>query len=230
MKFLLFVPLLVVFIPQQDPTSDGSSINVLNLKVEKARRVVEKQTSDVASTPQGAMIPQNKNFQRNVRMNEPAGVRDPNIDTIDGRSAAIDRSVQESRTPKTQQVDGYAYRVKVQNTSSKVVEVLFFEYQSVDIAAPDNVTRRQFLCGVSIRPGKETQLEGFSVSGPSATVNIESLSKKGSNPFQERIVINRVEYADGSLWQRAEWKLSDVKASYQRALSEKWVPGMCKGL
>ena len=229
MKFLLFVPLLLLFISQQLPVNDGSAITVLSVKVEKARRVVEKQSSDVTS-PQSAMIPQNKNFQRNVRMNEPAGVRDPNLDTIDGRSAAIDRSVQESRTPKTQQVDGYSYRVKLQNASSKVVEILFFEYQSVDTAAPDTVNRRQFLCGVNIKPGKDTQLEGFSLFGPSSTINVESLSKKGSNPFEERVVINRVEYSDGSLWQRPDWKLSDVKASYQRVLNEKWTPGMCKGL
>ncbi len=230
MKFLLFVPLILVSIAQQSASSDGSSINVLNFKVEKARRVVTKENAEIVSSPQSAMIPQNKNFQRNVRMNEPAGVRDPNIDTIDGRSAAIDKSVQESRTPKTQKVDGYAYRVKVQNASARVVEILFFEYQSVDTTAPENVTRRQFLCGVNIRPGKDTQLEGFSSSGPVATVNIESLSKHGTNPFQERIVINRVEYADGTLWQRPDWKLTDVKASYERALSEKWLPGMCKGL
>lgn len=229
MKFLLFVPLLFVFIPQ-DSSSDGSSINVLNLKVEKARRVVTKESAEIASSPQSAMIPQNKNFQRNVRANDPAGVRDPNIDTIDGRSAAIEKSVQESRAPKTQSVDGYAYRVKVQNASSKVVEILFFEYQSVDTAAPENVTRRQFLCGVNIRPGKDTQLEGFSLSGPATTVNIESLSKPGTNPFKERIVVNRVEYADGTLWQRPDWRLGEVKASYERALSEKWLPGMCKGL
>lgn len=230
MKFLLFVPLLAIFVPQQNPSIDGSSINVLNLKVEKARRVVTRESAEIVSSPQSAMIPQNKNFQRNVRANDPAGVRDPNIDTIDGRSAAIEKSVQESRTPKTQQVDGYAYRVKVQNASSKVVEILFFEYQSVDTAAPENVTRRQFLCGVNIRPGKDTQLEGFSLSGPATTVNIESLSKQGTNPYKERIVVNRVEYADGTLWQRPDWKLSEVKASYQRALSEKWLPGMCKGL
>lgn len=229
MKFLLLVPLLFIFIPQQTPINDGPSISVLSLKVEKARQVVEKQP-EISSSPQSAMIPQNKNFQRNVRMNEPAGARDPNLDTIDGRSAAIDRSVQESRAPKTQKVDGYIYRVKLQNTSSKIVEVLFFEYQSIDTAAPENITRRQFMCGVNIGPGKTAQLEGFTLSGPSATVDVESLSKKGSNPFQERVVINRVEFADDTLWQRPEWKLSEVRNSYERALSEKWLPGMCKVL
>lgn len=231
MKFLLFVPLLVLFfISQQDQGTDGSSISVRSIKVEKARHTIEKESTNTVVAPAGAMIPQNKNFQRNVRMNEPQGARDPNLDTVDGRGAAIERSVQEARNPKTQLVDGYAYRVKVQNTSPKTVEILFFEYQSVDTAAPDRLTRRQFLCGVVIKPNKESNLEGFSLSGPSATVSVEALSKKGSNAFAERVVINRVEYADGTIWQRPDWKLSEVKASYERALNEKWVPGMCKGL
>jgi len=231
MKILVFLPLLLLlFGPQQDPINDGSSISVVGFKWAPARRTVEKSANQETTTPASAMIPQNKNFARNVRANEPPGVRDPNQDTLDGRSAAIDKNVQESRSPKTQQVDGYSYRVKVQNVSDKVVEILFWEFQSLDPLNPSNATRRQFLCGVDIRPKKEKDLEGFSIGAPSNVVNVETLSKKDPNALKERIVINRVEYADGSIWQRKNWSLAEVKASYQRALHEPWVLGTCKGL
>jgi hypothetical protein len=92
------------------------------------------------------------------------------------------------------------------------------------------VTRHQFLCGVDIRSGKDKELEGFSVTAPSNVVSADSIAKGVKNPFQEKIVINRVEYSDGTIWQRPDWSLKEVKVSYERALAGKWVPGMCKGL
>lgn len=172
---------------------------------------------------------QNKNFSRNGRINDPAGTRDPNADTLDGRSAQIEKNVQEARSPQTKQVDGFAYRVKIRNSAAQLVEILFWEYQFIDPANESNPTRHQFLCGLSLGQGKEKELEGFSVSSPSSVVNVESLANKESS-FRQKVVINRVEYADGAIWQRKDWSLKEVKASYERALNEKWQPGMCKGL
>ena len=66
------------------------------------------------------MIPQNRIFERNARANEPAGDRDPNADTLDGRSAAMEKNVAESRAPKARTMDGFAYRIKVKNDYKKV--------------------------------------------------------------------------------------------------------------
>jgi hypothetical protein len=231
MKMLFFVPLIcsVLLIPQQT-SNDTSQIDVMAYKWSKARRTLEKgESSEGITPPASAMIPQNKNFARNARVNDPTGVRDPNADTLDGRGAQLEKNVQEARSPQTKQVEGFAYRVKFKNSSSNVVEILFWEYQFIDPANESNPTRHQFLCGVSLAQGKEKELEGFSVSSPSSVVSVESLGKKEST-FREKILINRVEYADGSIWQRKDWSLKEVKASYERALKEKWQPGMCKGL
>ncbi len=130
------------------------------------------------------MIPQNKTFARNARINEPRGARDPNQDTLDGRSAEMEKSVQESRSPKPQARDGFAYRIKVKNTAEKVAEIVFWEYQFHDADNPNLVARRQFLCGVDIRPDKEKELEGFSLSGPSDVVSIGALADKSQ--FQRK--------------------------------------------
>ncbi len=230
MKILLLLPLLCLLVVPQQITSEGSPVTVLSSKWTKARRAVENPESVGVPPPASAMIPANKNFARNVRMNEPMGVRDPNADTMDGRSAQIDKSVQESRSQKAKTIDGYLYRTKVQNTEKKVIEILFWEYQFAEQASPENVTRHQFLCGVSISGGKEKELEGFSVTPPNNVVNVETLSKKDGNPFTEKVVINRVEYADGTIWQRKDWSLKEVKGSYERALNEPFLPGMCKRL
>jgi hypothetical protein len=202
MKTLLLLSLLLsLLIPFQSQTNPGSPL---------------------------AMIPQNRNVARNQRINDPAGARDPNADTVDGRSAALEKSVAESRAPKPEPMDGYAYRIKVQNPGPKVVEAVFWEYRFHDPANPELVARRQFLCVGNIGAGKGKELEGFSLSGPSDVVNVNTLNS--GTPFKEEVLINRVEYTDGSMLQRKAWSLEEVKASYERALREQWQPGMCRAL
>src|SRR5215217_3563741 len=226
MKTLSLVLLLLsLLIPFQ--VSTPSPLTVSSFKWSRARRTVETSETD-GTPPARAMIPQNRNFARNARMNEPLGARDPNADTLDGRSAALEKSVAESRANQGEPVDGIAYRVKVQNQIEKVVEVVFWEYRFQDPANPDQLSRRQFLCGVNIGAGKSKELEGFSRLGPSDVVNVKTLNS--GTPFKESVFINRIEYTDGTIWQRKAWNLAEVKVSYERALREPWLPGQCKGL
>ena len=233
MRSLLLLSLLLIFaLPNQNPvvSQDGSAVVVLGYKWTRSRKAVP-QSTPAPIGPAREVIAANKNYPRNARVNDPVGAKDPNEDTIDGRSAAIEKIVQESRTPPAKAVDGFAYQVKVQNASTKVIEILFFEYQFIDPSNSANVTRRQFLCGVNIRPDKGKELQAFSVSGPSDVVSAGSLTNGAENVFQEKVVINRVEYADGSIWQRKNWNFAEIKLGYQRAVGTPWQPGeMCRGL
>ena len=236
MKTLLLWPLLLVFVfPCQNPTAspESSSVTVIGFKWSRIHQAGK--TPDPAATapatPAREMLAINKNFQREARMNDPRGAKDPNEDTIDGRSAAMEKIVQESRTPKPKPTDGVAYLVKVQNASKRVMEILFWEYQFIDSSNPANVTRRQFLCGVNIRPEKEKELQAFGLSGPSEVISVGSLANESGKVFQEKVVINRVEYADGSIWQRKDWNFAEIKLTYERAVATPWNAGeMCRGL
>lgn len=230
MKLIFVFPIfLSLLIPYQLPDSnEGSPLALVNFKWSRARRAVETPEAQ-GNAPAQAMIPQNRNFARNARINEPRGARDPNADTLDGRSAAMDKNVAESRNSKPKPTDGFAYKIKVQNPGKKVVEIVFWEYQFHDPSDPSLVARRQFLCGVNIGADKSKELEGFSLSGP-GVVNVSTLANKSENPFKEKVLINRVEYSDGSMWQRKDWNFAEVKTSYDRVLREQWVPGTCKGL
>jgi hypothetical protein len=225
--FLLLSLLLSLFIPVQTPDLTNSPMAVTSFKWSRARRTIEAPEAG-GTAPQQAMIPQNRNFARTARINDPAGVRDPNSDTLDGRRDALEKSVAESRSGKAKPMDGYAYHIKVQNASTKVVEIVFWEYQFQDPANPNNVARRQFLCGVNIPAEKSKDLEGFSLSGPSDVVDVKTLDSGAA--FKENVVINRLEFSDGTIWQRKAWNLAEVKGSYERVLREPWVPGQCKGL
>jgi hypothetical protein len=210
-------------------SDEDSSVVVLGFKWSKTRQTIKK--VDSASAAPAAMMTQaNKNFERNQRVNDPAGARDPNADTIDARSAAMEKIVQESRTSGGKTIDGFEYRAKVQNASKKVIEILFWEYQFIDQSNPATVTRRQFLCGVNIKPDKEKELQVFSLSGPINVISAKSLANKTENLFKENVVINRVEYADGTIWQRKDWDFAEIKLTYKRAVETPWGSEMCRSL
>lgn len=230
---LLLLPLLLALAPQardaSSQTASQSPVIVLGFKWHKSRqKVVNPDNSPTA--PASEMIQANKNFERNVRANAPVGIRDPNEETVDGRRAAIEKNVQEARSPKFKQVDGYDYRARVRNAGTKVVEVLFWEYQFAESSNPSNVARRQFLCGVNIKPNKEKELQAFGLAGPGDVVSAGGLAADPEGDFQERVVINRVEYADGAIWQREGWSYAEIRPALQRALSTPWGSEMCRSL
>jgi hypothetical protein len=228
MKILLLLPLLLMPGPRaQDPvTSEETPLVVTSFKWARDRKTIENAVS-VSTSPAPAMIAANKNFEKQRRVNDPAGVRDPNQDTLDGRSAELDRIVNQSREP--QPVDGFTYSVKVQNGSGKSIQTIFWEYQFKESAHPTNVTRRQFLCSARINPDKGKDLQVFSLSGPSNVVNVKSLSKAPASQFLEGVLINRVEFTDGTFWQRQGWNVNDLKL-VPKARSETRNLPMCRGL
>ena len=229
MKTLCLLPLLTMLVlPVQNPPTpppDGSQIAVLSFKWSKSRQAADASASD-NPLPSRAVTGADKNLERNARANDPAGKRDPNADTLDARGQALEASVR-SAEKKDKTVDGFAYQVKLHNTSKQTVEVVFWEYQFIDAANPGNVTRRQFLCGVKIKPDKDKALQAFEMSGPGGTVSAAS----PATSLHEKVIINRVEFADGKSWMRKDWNANEIKAAYQRAMATPWSANeMCRAL
>lgn len=233
MKILLLVPLLGMLASPdyllQTAGPDGSQVTVLSFKWSRSHQTIVSPPSERVA-PARAMIQDNKNLERNARGNDPAGVRDPNLDTIDGRSAALEKSVQSAQQPPAKSVDSFAYEVRIHNASKQIIEIVFWEYQFIDSANPANVTRRQFLCGVNIKPDKDKEIQALSSSGPTDAVNAAAL-ENSPNPFHEKVIINRVEFADGKSWMRKDWNAGEIKTAYQRAMATPWSPNeMCRAL
>jgi hypothetical protein len=235
--FLLLLLVAVTVSAQKDfITGEAPDVHVLAFKWNKTRLTVEQSNSATPPPgPMAAMIPQNKIYARTARINDPAGARDPNDDTVDGRAAKLEKSVQDSRTPPPKTLDGFSFRVKMRNASSRAVETLFWEYQFIEKVNPSAVTRRQFLCLLDIRPEKEKEVQAFALFGPADVISVAALEKrndekKHDNPFHEKVVINRVEYSDGVIWQRKSWSFGEIRAAYKRALATPWANEMCRGL
>lgn len=234
MRTLLLLPFLLMFVspvPGQTPASpdEDSPVAVLGFKWSKSHQTVEKQETG-STAPAVVLTPDSKNFQRNRRINAPPGERDPVSDSEDARRAALEKIVQESRTSQQDSIEGFDYRAKVRNESTKLIEIVFWEYRFSDPSNAEAVTRRQFLCGVNIKPGKGKELQAFSVLGPNDVISLATLANKSENLFGEKVVINRVEYADGSIWQRKGWNFAEIKLTYARAVGTPWGSEMCRSL
>ena len=231
MLMLLSALPLLLFAPPalaQDVAADETPIAVLSYSWSRDRRAMELVDTSNPNSPQPAMIPQNKNFQRNARINDPAGVRDPNADTIDGRSAELDRITAEARQTKPQ-TEGFTYQTKVQNNSAKPVAIVFWEYQFREKGNPTILSRRQFVCQARLKPAKARDFEIFTLAAPSSVVSVKTLSKKSEPTFDEAVIINRVEFEDGSTWQRKDWNYDDVKLT-AKTVSNAKKQQMCRGL
>ena len=223
--FKILVPILLLspYCFSQDPMPILSS---------SWQRITQKsQTPDVAATgPARAVLPDDKYFQRKAREQRTDNPMNPDQDSMDARSAAIDKAVQESRTPKSETVSGYTYNVQVRNDTGKTVEVIFWEYSFKELARPENVVRRQFLCGVNLKNGEKKDLSVFSLLGPSDVIDTESLAGSRDKLFNEEVRVNRIELSDGSILQRLDWKYKDVQQAIKRATSTPWGKEICRAL
>lgn len=206
--------------------ANDSPVTVLSFRWSRDRRAMELVDTSTSMTPAPAMIAANKNFEKQRRINDPAGVRDPNGDTLDGRSAELDRITAEARTTKPQ-VDGFTYQAKVQNDSEKLITAVFWEYQFKEKGTM--LSRRQFVCFAKVKPQKARDLEIFTLNPPAPVVDVKALEKKTEKPFDESVVINRIEYEDNSMWQRKDWNYEEVKLTAKPVSDSKKVQA-CRGL
>jgi len=212
MKLLLLLTCLLLpglSYAQTDGAVDEKRLPVV---VVSASWLRDRRSSDQAvqsSAPAAAPTRADKTFERQKRINDPVGVRDPNADTLDTRGSELERIVQQSR--QAPPVDGYTYQVRLQNVSPKVIRNIFWEYEFTEIGNTSNVNHRKFMCGGDIKPDRQKDLEIFSLVGPSEVVNVKNLGKNASEKFRAAVIINRVEYTDGTFWQRNGWSLDGYK-------------------
>lgn len=97
----------------------------------------------------------------------------------------------------------YVYLAKIKNTGLKTIRTVVWVYSLFDPDTQIELGRHQFTGVVSLRPGKTEKLIGRSKSPPTRIVQVTESGKGLRDKYAERVEINRIEYADGSFWQRS---------------------------
>ena len=95
----------------------------------------------------------------------------------------------------------YVYEVKVRNTGKKAIRKLTWEYVFFEPGTELEVGRRLFESEVSISPGRTRNVIMRSALPPRGSIDARRADKKSRDKYSEQVVIQRVQYADGSVWQ-----------------------------
>jgi hypothetical protein len=168
------------------------------------------------------MIEPEKSIGRDARTDGTKPVPDPNREKIETRSGSLDEIA--AQASESHQVEGFTYEVKFRNTDPRQTLTIFWEYQFKDTLAPEKTSRHRFACPVKIKPDKEKVIEVFSTLSPGGVINVKNLGKGSNKQFDESVVIDRIEFEDGSAWQRPDWNFAETKA----AASKRDRAGVCR--
>lgn len=112
--------------------------------------------------------------------------------------AALVSTIHQSTRPRY----GFLYKLVVQNNSPKAIKSIDWDYIFVDENAQIEAGRRQFTSVEKISPGKSKELKLFVSYPPTRTISVNSLNEKERSGLAEDVVIFRIEYADGTFWQK----------------------------
>lgn len=107
-------------------------------------------------------------------------------------------------TPERGIFTTFVYRIKVKNTGAKKIKTIFWEYQFLDPDTQEPKEQRKLGSRLNLSPGKTRVVEHRLTRQPTVIVNANQLDRKYRDQFTERIVINRIVYTDGSVWQRRQ--------------------------
>ena len=98
--------------------------------------------------------------------------------------------------------DGYRYKVTLRNGGVKTVKSIDWDYCFVDPATNQELSRHQFTSDETIKPGKSKEVSVRYLKPPVKTVDVRSLKKKENESFVGRVIVSRLQFSDGSVWQR----------------------------
>jgi hypothetical protein len=214
MKLLLTLVLLTIanISHAQSTTPEPSDLVILKFNWDKQRSQIDGiQMIDTVRAVENHRPPPNKNEPERIRNNR---------DMAD-RAAELRAGEQDAARSATKATDIYFYLIKVKNVGSKFIKSFVWEYRS----SPNAIdTTRQFLCVVKAKPNDSKELEAFSPFAPSKVVDIGP--KADISPERGRIVINKIVYGDGTVWERPDWK----PPIQSKTNIEKLSAGKCAGL
>jgi hypothetical protein len=134
-----------------------------------------------------------------------------NRNSIENRSrdmAELERSVM-GEVYNQKPIDLFRYRVSLKNTGIRIVKAVVWDFQASDTDQFEESTHRQFRCTAKIKPNQNEKFEGYSVFPPSRVI-----TASGSKAYSQRVILNRIEYTDGTFWQRPDWHEPEAASNH----------------
>lgn len=99
---------------------------------------------------------------------------------------------------------GFSYRVSFKNNGSKEITAIDWDYVFYDLISETELGRREFGSDQKIAPGKTKELKFFISTPPVRRISVQALEKNERAGMGERVELVRIQYADGTSWQRPQ--------------------------
>ena len=96
----------------------------------------------------------------------------------------------------------FLYRASVRNAGASAVREIDWDYVFTDAATGEVLERHQFTSVAKIAPGKTRELSFTIPTPPVRRISAQALDRKEREGLAERVVLMRVLYEDGTVWER----------------------------
>jgi hypothetical protein len=159
---------------------NGRAVSSITMDDAAARERRTKMRSTQGSSPAPS----------NIRGGESAGTIEPPSapDPVTFGPAALDGATR----------NAFLYQATVKNTGIKRIRGIGWEYVFLNPEDQVVVSVHPFFTSIEISAGKEKKLKAISLIPPTRVISISAVDE----PLIERIVIKKIEYSDGSIWQQ----------------------------
>jgi len=97
--------------------------------------------------------------------------------------------------------DGYRYKVTLRNDGERTIKSIDWDYIFIDPITKQELARHQFTSDERIKSGKSKEVSVLYFISPVKTVDARLLKKKDAVPFIEQVIVARIQFSDGSVWQ-----------------------------
>ncbi|HEX5702203.1 MAG TPA: hypothetical protein VFX97_03190 [Pyrinomonadaceae bacterium] len=155
-----------------------------------------------APTPPGLIVIDDLTNGNRKERKDPMTIRNRSIELRTPSGQVISRPAGASSL-----MSRYEYRLRVRNAGAKKIKTILWEYQLRDASNTSTISSRLFFCAVVLKP---RNLSSLLARSPADPINA-SAEASAAEPRKQRALINRVEYTDGSSWQRPGWQAADSK-------------------
>ena len=116
-------------------------------------------------------------------------------------SRKVELRTVEKRAPTSgEKSSDYQLRLEVKNTGATLVIGLIWHFQPT--AAPEDYEAKRYVCALPVKQNQKSLLEIWTPYHP---VRVISAEERKDGLKDGTVVINQIEYADGSVWKRSGW-------------------------
>jgi hypothetical protein len=198
-KPILLLVLLAFAVPLQQQTVERADPDLLVVKFSWAK---EKQKISVirgAQNPGGPIttpIPDARDHQSRIN----------DIRSMENKAA--------NSGAQTPPQPSYQLRLELKNTGANVVKSLAWQFKPT--ATPEDYEPKNYLCALQIKPKEKKLLELWT---PYAPVKVITVDERSNALKDGEVIINRIEYTDGSVWTKPGWNIK-LAANASQKLSE----------